>query len=58
MIGPYYTRRAYRMTEKEFYDLYRTIYKQMKYNIIPPTSSNKKAARNGARNGLIPSMTR
>ena len=46
------------MTENKFYDLHRTIYKQMKYNIIPPTSSNKKATRNGARNGLIPSMTR
>ena len=57
-LGPYYTRRAYRMTEGKFYDLHRNIYKQMKYNIIPPTSSNKKATRNGARNGLIPSMIR
>ena len=46
------------MTKGKFYDLLRTIYKQMKYNIIPPTSSNKKATRNGARNGLIPSLTR
>ena len=56
-LGPYNTRRAYRMTEESFWELHRMIYPKMKYNIVPPSSSTK-TFRNGARNGLIPSATR
>ena len=46
------------MPEEKFFELHRTIYKNMKYNISPPSNSKKKGKKNGARNGLIPSMTR
>ena len=57
-LGTYYTRRAYRMPEAKFFELHRIIYKEMKYNISPPSNSKKKGNKNGARNGLIPSLTR
>ena len=50
-LGPYNTRRAYRMTEESFWKLHRMIYPKMKYNIMPSSSSTKT-------NGLIPSATR
>ena len=56
-LGPYNTRRAYRMKEATFWELHRRLYKKMKYNARPPSSSKKKC-KNGARNGLITSPTR
>lgn len=54
-LGPLYTRRAYRMTGKNFYKLHRMLFPYL--NNIPLTGSLKKH-RNGARNGLIPSAIR
>ena len=56
-LGPYYTRRAYRMDAKTFWKLHKTIHKQLHYNNFP-SSSSKKKWRNGARNGLITSPVR
>ena len=40
-LGPYYTRRAYRMDAKTFWKLHKTIHKQLHYNNFPSSSSKK-----------------
>ena len=55
-LGLYHNQRAYRMKEETFWKLYPVLYKKMKYNYKPPTSSKKW--KNGARNGVISSATR
>ena len=53
-LGPYYTRRAYRMEAISFWKMHRLIYRKMRYNSMPDETSKKKH-KNGARNGLITS---
>jgi hypothetical protein len=55
--GPYYVRRAYRMTEQSFWELHELLKPYLVSNRRRPGSAVKKH-RNGSKNGLIPSETR
>ena len=61
-LGPYYTRRAFRMNSATFWELHKVLYPLMKYNVMSLASSKKGkigvVQTNGARNGLIPSSIR
>ena len=56
-LGPDYTRRAYRMTENDFWFLSSLLHKDIKAKSVPSHESSKKH-RNGAKNGLILGSTR
>ena len=56
-LGSYYTRRAYRMCEKDFWHLLTLLQNDIQMKAIPSTGSSKKH-RNGAKNGLIHGSTR
>ena len=49
-LGPYYTRRAYRMDAKTFWKLHKTIHKQLHYNNFPSSSSKKNG---GMVHGMV-----
>lgn len=53
-LGPYYTRRAYRMPRSVFWDLH----KLLEPHFAKKTRSPKKKHKDGAKNGLITSATR
>jgi DDE superfamily endonuclease len=55
--GPYYVRRAYRMTEESFWELHELLKPYMVSNRRRPGSATKKH-RSGGKNGLIPDETR
>ena len=52
-LGPYYTRRAYRMTAEDFWNLHRLLFPHLR-TINKPS----KPWKNGATNGLILTATR
>jgi hypothetical protein len=54
--GPYYVRRAYRMTESSFWELHRILQPYM--SSIRLKGGRQKNHRNGGKNGLISSETR
>jgi hypothetical protein len=51
--GPYYVRRAYRMTESAFWDLHKLLQPHMSSSIRLKTGGRQKKHRNGGKNGLI-----
>ena len=53
-LGPCYTRRAFRMTAPNFYDLHRYLYPYLRRIYADSPKSHK----DGARNGLVPSTSR
>ena len=56
--GPYYVRRAYRMTEKAFWELHFMLKPLIVSTYTPKPGSYEKTHRNGGRNGLISTETR
>ena len=56
-LGPYYTRRAFRMNAESFFNLHDMLFPTLGSSFITSATSKKKH-RNGARNGLLPSPTR
>jgi hypothetical protein len=55
--GPYYVRRAYRMTEAAFWELH-TLLKPHMSSVRLKTGGKSKKHKNGGKNGLIPTETR
>lgn len=56
-LGPFFTRRAFRMTAESFFRLHELLVPFLGCSTFPSPLSTK-SHRNGARNGLIPSTTR
>jgi DDE superfamily endonuclease len=52
--GPYYVRRAYRMTQAAFWDLHTKLEPHMTTIRSSGSAKRKKLHRNGSKNGLIP----
>jgi hypothetical protein len=56
--GPYYVRRAYRMTESAFWDLHTKLVPHMTTVRSNSQATRQKTHRNGGKNGLIPTEIR